>query len=910
MVSGVFTNIISVVENKRERLSCQRFSTHHYHKGYRMPDSSHSTIYRKEYQPPTHLISELSLCFVLGNDDCVVRARSVLKRNPESTVNGETLFLHGENLELLSLKMDGKELSDDRYEIDPKGMTLLGLPETCVLEVSTRIYPDKNTALEGLYRSSGNFCTQCEAEGFRKITYYLDRPDVLAIFTTRIEADKKSCPQLLSNGNLIESGDLEGDRHYAVWQDPFPKPCYLFALVAGDLVYLADTFTTRSGRNIDLRIYVEARNAEKCGHAMTSLKKSMAWDEEVFGLEYDLDTFMIVAVDDFNMGAMENKGLNVFNSKYVLASPETATDQDYLGIEGVIGHEYFHNWTGNRVTCRDWFQLSLKEGLTVFRDQEFSSDMNSRPVQRIDDVRVLRSFQFREDAGPMAHPVRPDSYVEINNFYTVTVYNKGAEVIRMMHTLLGAEKFRKGIDLYFERHDGQAVTCDDFVSAMAHASGVDLGQFSLWYSQSGTPHISVAEEWQEQGGQYRVTLTQSCAATPGQEEESKKPFHIPVSVGLLDAHGNDMEKGSSLLNLTEERQTFSFINLPEKPVLSLLRNFSAPVKVAPWQERKQLAFLMAHDSDPFNRWDASFRLAETVILELTTCFQQEEKAVLDPLFVEAVSANLADRKSDKSLLAMALSLPEESYLAQQMEVIDPDNLHMARSFVRQELQRQLKSQFRQVVQDNQDSGPYLITPEAMGQRKLKNICMAALLAGNSPPGEDVAMAVKQYQKGSNMTDTIAVLAAISHCDIEARQGLLDDFYGKWQDDQLVMDKWLMIQAGSTLPGNLAAVKELMQHAAFSISNPNKVRSLIGAFGANHAAFHGRDGGGYEFLATQILELDSRNPQIASRLTTPFAAWKRYDENRQKLMQEQLQRILSKKDLSGDVFEMVRRSLDA
>lgn len=875
-----------------------------------MSDTVHSTIYRKDYQVPVFLIDELYLNFLLGDKDCVVQARSVLRKNPSSVASGKELFLNGENMELLSIAVDGKALLPDQYRLETKGLTLLQMPDAFVLEVSTRIYPDKNTALEGLYRSSGNFCTQCEAEGFRKITYYLDRPDVLTRFTTRLEANKADCPVLLSNGNLVEEGTLDEGRHFAVWEDPFPKPCYLFALVAGDLVFLQDTFVTRSGRSIDLRIYVEARNRTKCDHAMTSLKKSMAWDEEVFGLEYDLDTYMIVAVDDFNMGAMENKGLNVFNSKYVLASQETATDQDYMGIEGVIAHEYFHNWTGNRVTCRDWFQLSLKEGLTVFRDQEFSSDMNSRPVQRIDDVRVLRSFQFREDAGPMAHPVRPDFYVEINNFYTVTVYNKGAEVIRMMHTLLGAEKFRKGIDLYFERHDGQAVTCDDFVSAMAAASGVDLDQFKLWYSQSGTPELTVAEEWDDAAKRYRLTVSQSCPATPGQEKESKDAFHIPMSFGLLDGSGKDMDTGNQMLELKAIEESFTFENLPEKPVLSLLRGFSAPVKVQPWQGRDQLAFLMARDADPFNRWDAAFRLSESVILELTAVLQRGEKPVVDPLFVEAVREVLLDKKSDKSLLGMALTLPEETYLAQQMEVIDPDNLHKARKFVRQELAQLLQAELRAVWEENRDTGAYLLTPEAIGQRRLKNACLSCLLAGDRPDPADIAFALQQYHDGGNMTDVIAVLAALSHCDVPERLELLQDYYEKWKDDVLVMDKWLILQASSSLPSTLESVQALMKHPAFSISNPNKVRSLIGAFGANHLAFHNPNGAGYRFLADQILDLDSRNPQIASRLTTPFAAWKRYDEGRQLLMEEQLQRIVAKKDLSGGVFEMVKRSLDS
>ncbi len=870
-----------------------------------MTATAHPTIYRNEYQVPPYLVDEVSLTFILGDKECVIHTRTSLRKN-EAYKGAAPLFLNGQELELLSLAIDNRELESQAYVKDEDGLTIHDVPDSFVLEATTRIYPDANTRLEGLYRSSGNFCTQCEAEGFHKITYYLDRPDVMARFTTRIEADKESCPVLLSNGNLLEEGELPEGRHYAVWQDPFPKPCYLFALVAGDLVFLQDNFVTRSGRNIDLRIYVQARNREKCDHAMRSLKKAMQWDEEVFGLEYDLDNFMIVAVDDFNMGAMENKGLNIFNSKYVLASQKTATDQDYLGIEGVIGHEYFHNWTGNRVTCRDWFQLSLKEGLTVFRDQEFSSDMNSRPVKRIDEVRILRNFQFREDAGPMAHPVRPDSYVEINNFYTVTVYNKGAEVIRMMHTLLGAQNFRKGIDLYFARHDGQAVTCDDFAAAMADASGMNLDQFKLWYSQSGTPLLQVEEMWDQEAEEYSLKIRQSCPATPGQE--SKEAFHIPVAFGLLDGKGKDISLGEDLLHLRQEEETFHFSGISERPVLSLLRGFSAPVKVEPWQGREQLSFLMAHDSDPFNRWDAAFRLSESVILECAEKLQSGVSLTLDPLFVHAVEKVLVDKESDKSLLAMALNLPEESYLAQQMDVVDPDNLHQARTYVRQELASTLKEELRAVWEANREQGNYSLSPEAMGRRSLKNSCLSYLLSSKHPEARDVDMALAQYQEGGNMTDVIAVLAALSHCDIPERQELLESFYEKWKADGLVMDKWLILQATSSLPATLKSVLALMEHPAFSISNPNKVRSLIGAFGSNHVHFHAKDGEGYRFLADQILFLDSRNPQIASRLTTPFAAWRRYDEQRQELMKEQLQRIGAKDGLSGDVFEMVRRSL--
>ncbi len=874
-----------------------------------MSEKKHNTIYRRDYQSPRFFATELYLDFILNDTDCIVNAKTLYVRNSDTDDTGKDLQLNGQELELLSIVIDDEKQGPDNYVIDENGLTLISVPDSFTLEISTRIFPDKNTALEGLYRSSGNFCTQCEAEGFRKITYYLDRPDVMARFTTRIEAKKKKCPVLLSNGNRIEAGDLEDGRHFAVWEDPFPKPCYLFALVAGDLVSLDDSFTTMSGRTVQLKIYVEERNRNKCDHAMLSLKKSMQWDEEQYGLEYDLDMYMIVAVDDFNMGAMENKGLNVFNSKYVLASQETATDQDYLGVEGVIAHEYFHNWTGNRVTCRDWFQLSLKEGLTVFRDQEFSSDMNSRAVQRIEDVRILRSHQFREDAGPMAHPVRPDSFVEINNFYTVTIYNKGAEVIRMMHTLLGAEKFCKGIDLYFDRHDGQAVTCDDFISAMESASGVDLNQFTLWYSQSGTPELTVEEEWNEEQRKYIIHIAQNCTSTPGQPQGKKKPFHIPLCFGLLDSQGREIIPGGSILQLTSEKKSYIFEDLPEKPVLSLLRNFSAPVKIKSWQDREQLAFLMANDSDPFNRWDAAFRFSESVILEVVDALQKGDSPVFDPLFGCAIKQILLDRKSDKSLLAMALSLPEENYLAQQMQLIDPDFLHKARIAVCQELQTLLQDDFRQIWTENCDIGEYSISPESMGQRRLKNVCLSYLLARKQPPQTDVDLAVQQYHESQNMTDSIAVLAALSHCEIPERQQLLNHFYEQWQDDGLVMDKWLSLQATSSLPSTLTAVQDLLKHQAFSISNPNKIRSLIGAFGGNHFCFHRSDGAGYRFIAEQICLLDSTNPQIASRLLTPFSMWKRYDTKRQRLMKEQLHKIAEKKGISGDVFEMVSRSLN-
>ena len=875
-----------------------------------MKQEEHVTIYRRDYTVPAYLIDSIHLTFKLQEAHTDVVARMEVRRNPRSEDTSRLLVLDGENLDLREMRLDHRTLAGDEYTRDDKSLSLPVAKDSFVLEIVTRIDPDNNTALEGLYRSSGNYCTQCEAEGFRKITYYLDRPDILAKFTTRIEGDRQSCPVLLSNGNKVEEGELDDGRHYAVWQDPFPKPCYLFALVAGDLVHIEDTFVTRSGREITLRIYVEERNKEKCGHAMRSLKKSMQWDEEVYGLEYDLDIYMIVAVDDFNMGAMENKGLNVFNSKYVLASQETATDTDYLGIEGVIAHEYFHNWTGNRVTCRDWFQLSLKEGLTVFRDQEFSADMNSRPVQRIDDVRVLRTHQFREDGSPMAHPVRPDSYVEINNFYTVTVYNKGAEVIRMMHTLLGPEGFRRGMDLYFQRHDGCAVTCDDFAAAMADANDYDLDQFKLWYSQSGTPELEVRCSYDGSRKEYTLTIEQTCPPTPGQPE--KKPFHIPVAVGFLDTKGEDIritDQDTLILELKEKKEHFVFKGIEEKPVLSFLRSFSAPVKVKPFHSTEELAFIMAHDSDLYNRWEASSRLAEKYIFENVARLQNKEEPRLDDRYLAALAKLMGDESVDKSLLSQILHLPSETYLAQMMEEIDPDNLYLARRFVQRIIASHLFDDLLRLYRSNDTSGEYRLTPEAMGRRALKNGALGYLMTPEQPEKEILEVCLQQYRESSNMTDTISALSCLANTDTVQRREVLADFQKKWKADPLVMDKWFIIQATSRLEGTLDEVKELMLNESFSIKNPNKVRSLIGAFcSMNHVRFHDGSGDGYEFLADRILQLNQLNPQVAARMVTPFTTWKKYDGERQILMRDQLERIISSEGLSRDVYEIVKKSL--
>jgi aminopeptidase N len=866
------------------------------------------TIYRQDYNPPPFFIDEIFLTFRLDAKKTIVTARSSLRLRDAS--QPRPLRLDGENLQLQSIRINGEHVAVDGYRLTDDYLEIDTVPETFTLEIVTEINPDENSELSGLYRSNGNYCTQCEAEGFRRMTYFIDRPDVLTRFTTRVEAKKEECPVLLANGNLTDSGEMGDGLHFAVWTDPFPKPCYLFALVAGTLVYIEDTFVTGSGRSVCLRIFVEERNQNKCGHAMRSLKKAMKWDEDVYGLEYDLDLFMIVVVDDFNMGAMENKGLNVFNSKYVLASPDTATDQDYLGIEGVVAHEYFHNWTGNRVTCRDWFQLSLKEGLTVFRDQEFSADMNSKAVQRIDDVNLLRNFQFREDAGPMAHPVRPDSYAEINNFYTATVYNKGAEVIRMIHTLLGPKKFRAGMDLYFQRHDGQAVTCDDFVSAMQDASGVNLEQFKLWYSQSGTPVLKVSTTWDQATSRYHLTVRQSCQATPGQEE--KMPFIIPLAIGLLNKNGRDIlydkgEEQGGMLHLCREEETFTFSDIRERPVLSFLRDFSAPVKVDSFQSREELAFLMTHDPDPFNRWDAADRLSVSTILDLIERMKSKGQPVLDNTFIQAFRGNLNDEKSDKALIAQALTLPGETYLAQQMEVIDPDLLYQARQFVRRELAARLRQDFLKVYTENNETGMYEITPEAMGRRSLKNICLSYLLS--AVDSKSLELCLKQYSSGSNMTDVMAALAELSNYPGPEREEAVEDFFRRWINDPLVVDKWFALQATSSLDDTLDRVKRLLQHPSFSLKNPNRVRSLIGAFcSGNHVRFHDASGAGYRFLTEQLIVIDRFNPQIAARLVAPLINWKKYDLSRQQLMRAQLERLALLTNLSSDLYEIVKKSM--
>ncbi len=878
-----------------------------------MPDSAPQTIRLEDYRVPDFLIDTVDLTFDLFEDGATVTSKLAIRRNPDSDRRTAPLVLDGQHLELVSVALEGEALGGNRYKIDADTLALPDLPDQFSLDIVTRIEPQKNTALEGLYISGGNFCTQCEAEGFRRITYFLDRPDVMARYTTTIIADRARNPVLLSNGNLAETGDAGGGRHWAKWDDPWPKPSYLFALVAGDLVPYRDSFTTRSGREVPLEIYVREGDQDKCEHAMRSLQKSMAWDEEVYGLEYDLDRFMIVAVSDFNMGAMENKGLNVFNSKYVLASSETATDSDYDNIEGIIGHEYFHNWTGNRVTCRDWFQLSLKEGLTVFRDQEFSADMGSAAVKRIHDVRRLRATQFPEDSGPTAHPVRPESYIEINNFYTPTVYVKGAEVVRMIHTLIGATAFRAGCDLYFERHDGQAVTIEDFVAAMEDASGIDLARFRRWYAQAGTPEITVEDTHDPATGTYTLTVRQHTPPTPGQD--GKQPLTIPLAVGLLDQSGGPVTasidgepaEGTIVLTVTEAEQSFRFEGLPSAPVPSLLRGFSAPVKLMA-QPRERLAFLFAHDSDPFARWEAGQQLASQILGDMIATHQRGEALALDSDFTDAFARILDDDSLDRAFVAEALMLPGEAFLADQMATVDVEAIHAAREFARREIAARLGDRLRAAYAAHRDDGPYQLNPTATGRRALKNLCLSYLVS-RSEDEDAVALATAQFRDGNNMTDVQAALATLRDVDAPARSEAIAAFYEKWRHDPLVIDTWFSLQAMSSLPGTLSAVTGLTGHADFDWRNPNRVRSLIAAFATgNQYRFHGADGGGYALLADSVVTVEALNPQLAARLLTPLGRWRRQDTGRQVLMKEALERILAKEGISPDVYEIASKSL--
>ena len=896
-----------------------------------MKEERARTIYRKNYTPPNYRVTEIGLEFKLFENETIVQSKLKIESLEKDLVKPNPLVLDGEQLELLEIKLDGTTLQSQQYQIESSSLTIPSVPETFDLEIKVRIHPEKNTSLEGLYRSGTMFCTQCEAEGFRRITYFPDRPDVMARYKTRIEADSELYPVLLSNGNLLQTEDLEDGRHAAVWEDPFPKPSYLFAMVAGNLECLEDRFTTQSGREVLLKIYVEPGNLERTHHAMRSLKESMEWDEKRFGREYDLDLFMIVAVDDFNAGAMENKGLNIFNSRLVLASPETATDRDYNLVQGVIAHEYFHNWTGNRVTCRDWFQLSLKEGLTVFRDQEFSADMNSRAVQRISDVNLLRSHQFPEDAGPMSHPVRPDSYQEINNFYTLTVYEKGAEVIRMMHTLLGEDGFRKGMDLYFERHDGQAVTCEDFVSALEDANDFNLNQFRRWYSQSGTPKLEIHGNYDQELKTFTLKVKQSCPDTPGQigfgqrhkpETKSafqKEAFLLPLKIGLLDEDGNPLPlkmEGKSIkekqqtLVLSEMEQEFIFEDLTKKPIPSLLRHFSAPVDLFYGYSDKELALISSKDSDEFNRWEAGQQLMLRSFLSQLKNYK-DNKAIMLPGTLLQSFRNQLDHSAtgDPSLMAQALSFPSESYLGEKMEVIDVEAVISIRKKFLEELALELEEDWKRVYKNMLVEGPYNLGPVSMGRRKLKNLCLEFIVRSNQIRGAETAFL--QYQNSSNMTDTMGALSALNDSDSEDREKAMTKFEQEWFDEPLVLDKWFSLQATSKLPGTLEKVKNLTSHSKFDRNNPNRIRSVIGAFSmGNFSGFHEISGNGYRFLADSVIEYDRSNPMVAARLAGGFNRWRKFDSQRQELMQSEMERIAGVDELSSDVREIISKSLQS
>ncbi len=859
-----------------------------------MSDEQPQTIYLKNYAEPNFWVEHVALTFDLEPSATRVAAKLKLRRNGPGP-----LTLNGEDLKLHSIAVDGQVLTANDYELNNTNLTSkIEIGEECILETVVEIDPAANSRLEGLYVSSANFCTQCEAEGFRRITFYPDRPDVMATFDVTIRGDKAAYPVLLSSGNLSASGDLDDGRHFARWEDPFPKPAYLFALVAGDLGRVQDRFTTQSGRDVELNIYVDKGNENRCAYAMDALKRSMRWDEEKYGLEYDLDIFNIVAVADFNMGAMENKSLNIFNAKYVLANPDTATDGDYAGIEAVIAHEYFHNWTGNRVTCRDWFQLSLKEGLTVFRDQQFSADMRSEPVKRIQDVAVLRGHQFPEDAGPMAHPIRPDSYIEINNFYTLTVYEKGAEVIRMFHTLLGEDGFRKGIDLYFQRHDGQAVTCDDFAAAMADANDADLAQFKLWYQQAGTPEIEVAGDFDEAAGRYTLTLKQNLPDTPGQN--NKQAMHIPVAVGLLDKEGNEV-RGTEILNLKEREQSFVFEGLAATPIPSVNRGFSAPVKVR--HNENDHAFLMAHDQDPFNRWEAGQQFATSTLLAMVA----DNSMAVPESYLSAYSTCLNDSGLEKAYQAQLLALPAASYVGDQMTIVDVEGIHSARECLRKQIAQTFNDELRDLYHGNQSNETYSPDAENSGRRSLKNQALFFLAALENE--ESMELLSTQFHGANNMTDRMEALWRLNDIDGSARQEALNAFYDRFKDDDLTIDKWFTVQATSSLPGTLDQVKKLLDHPVFNIRQPNKVRALVSGFTSwNILRFHERDGSGYDFLAEKAIELDGINPQIAARMLAPLGRWRRYDKDRQLQMKAALARIQDKPELSRDVFEIVEKSL--
>jgi aminopeptidase N len=869
----------------------------------------------KDYRPPDWLVDTVSLDVSLHPTSTRVRATLVLRPNPKQAA--APLVLDGDGLTLVSLKLDGSPLPAENFVATADGLTIQQPPNgPFKLEIETVVDPSANTQLSGLYRSSGTYCTQCEAEGFRRITYFPDRPDVMAVYTTRIESDPAEAPILLANGNLIDKGEAPGGRHFAVWHDPHPKPCYLFALVGGDLACVEDRFVTMSGRNVTLRIYVEHGKQDRCAYAMDSLRRAMRWDEQAFGREYDLDIFMIVAVSDFNMGAMENKGLNVFNDKYVLASPDTATDADFAHIEAVIAHEYFHNWTGNRITCRDWFQLCLKEGLTVFRDQEFSSDMRSRPVKRIADVRGLRATQFVEDAGPLAHPVRPDAYKEINNFYTATVYEKGAELVRMVQTLIGREKFRAGMDLYFARHDGEAATVEQFIECFADASGHDLTQFLRWYSQAGTPEVTVHGRFDAARKTYTLECTQLVPPTPGQPD--KEPMVIPLSLGLVGKDGKDMrlempggkpvERGLAVL--TARSATFEFIGLSERPVVSINRGFSAPIKLVTGLDGGDLAFLAAHDSDTFNRWQALQTISMRLLVENVAALRSGKPPRSDDKLLKALASILDDPGLEPAFVALALVPPGEGDIAREIERdIDPDAIFRARAALRGEIGQTLGPALSSIYARMTVDGGYSPDAKSAGRRALRGVALD-LLAANGK-SDAIARADRQYAAADNMTDRLTALATLSLHDVPERKHAFADFYKRYETDALVVDKWFSLQAAIPERGTLDIVRALTTHPAFSMANPNRIRALIGAFAqGNTTQFNRADGAGYEFTADTVLALDGKNPQVSARLATAFRSWRTLEAGRRGKAEAVLKRIMATPKLSRDLSDIVERALRA
>ncbi len=881
-----------------------------------METETPKAILLKDYKPSAWLIDMVYLDIALDPTETRVKSRLKMRPNPARTGRRGPLVLDGEGLTLDSVVLDGVRLEGKAVSVTETSLRIVSPPDApFTLEIETRCNPSANKTLSGLYVSKGIYCTQCEAQGFRRITYFLDRPDVLAVYTVRLEADPEAAPVLLANGNPTERGSLDhGRRHYVVYKDPHPKPAYLFAVVGGALGAVASTFTTMSGRKVDLGIYVEPGKEGRCAWAMGCLKRAMRWDEERFGREYDLDVFNIVAVSDFNMGAMENKGLNIFNDRLILASAKTATDGDFFNIDRVIAHEYFHNWTGNRITCRDWFQLCLKEGLTVFRDQLYSADHRSPAVQRIYDVRMLKARQFPEDAGPLAHPVRPDRFIEINNFYTSTVYEKGAELCRMIHTLLGPDLFRKGMDLYFDRHDGEAATVEDFIACFADTSGRDLGQFMTWYGQAGTPSLVCDLKYNPTKRTAELTVEQVLVPTPGQP--TKKPLHIPLRLGLLGGNGNDLpldtgpesRLDNGVLEITKRKETFRFVDVPGRPVPSLLRGFSAPVNLTIDLADEDLAFLMSHDSDEFNRWQAGQDYATRLLTASVTALRKDKTPPDPTAFIDALGAIVADDRLEPGFRAQALALPSEADLARIIaKDIDPDAIHKARKTLRRKLAQRLGKKLEAIYAEMATKGAYAPTPEQIARRTLRNVALGLLTARGT--ADDVARANRHFESATNLTDEIAGLAALAETRGSERKAAFERFYERWHSDHIVIDHWFLYQAAAPQPGTLATVKKLARHPLMSLENPNKVRTLIGAFAANPVAFNRPDGAGYAYVAERILEIDRFNPQLAARLLTAYRSWRTLEPGRRKLAERTLKGIAKSKPLSRDVYEIVTRMLD-